>query len=55
LCDYNDGQILEFWADDTFDIFIDPEATSIKDARFVLKVLKKSLTSIKNNKNYRID
>jgi hypothetical protein len=55
LTPYTNGQILEFWVDDTFDVFFDPEATNIKDSRFFLKVVKKSLTSIKNNKSYTID
>jgi len=46
---------LNFWVNDTFDIFFDPEATSMKDSRFVLKVVKKSLTSIKNNKEYKVE
>ena len=55
LVPHKDWQILEFWVNDTFDIFFDPEATSIKDSRFFLKVVKKSLTSIKWNKNYTIE
>lgn len=52
---HKDGQIMDFWVNDTFDIFFDPEATSIKDSRFILKIVKKSLTSIKWNKDYKID
>ncbi len=55
LVPHNNGSILNFWVNDTFDIFFDPEATSIKDSRFILKVVKKSLTSIKNNKDYKME
>lgn len=55
LVPYNDWQIMEFWIDDTFDIFFDPEATNIRDSRFFLKVVKKSVTSIKNNPNYKVE
>lgn len=47
--------ILDFWTNDTFDVFFDPEATRIQNSRFVLKAVKKSITSIKNNKSYKID
>ena len=37
---------------DPFDIYIDPQATCIDDARFVIKTIKKSIASIKENPNY---
>ena len=55
LVPHENWSILNFWVNDTFDIFFDPEATSMKDSRFVLKVVKKSLTSIKNNKEYKVE
>lgn len=51
---HKDGQILDFWVNDTFDIFFDPEATSIHDSRFILKIVKKSIESIKNNSEYQV-
>lgn len=39
-------------ANDPFDIYIDPQATCIEDARFVIKAIKKSVSSIKENPNY---
>ena len=37
---------------DPFDIYIDPDATCIDDARFVIKAVKKSVASIKENPVY---
>ena len=37
---------------DPFDIYIDPQATCIEDARFVIKAIKKSVASVKENPNY---
>lgn len=37
---------------DPFDIYIDPQATCIEDARFIIKTIKKSIASIKENPNY---
>lgn len=46
---------LKFWVDDTFDIFFDPYGTDKDSCRFILKAIKKSVTSVKENKNYTID
>jgi len=37
---------------DPFDIYIDPQATCIDDARFIIKAIKKSVSDIKENPNY---
>ena len=37
---------------DPFDIYIDPKATCIEDARFIIKAIKKSVAEIKENPNY---
>lgn len=55
LVEKNGKSVLDFWTNDTFDIFFDPEATNISECRFVLKAVKKSITSIKNNKNYKFE
>lgn len=39
---------LDFWVDDTFDIVFDPSATCVQNARFIVKTIKKPITSIKN-------
>ncbi len=53
--DAEDGTAdIEFWCDDTFDIFIDPFASSLKNARYYFKAFKKPLTSVLNNKEYTI-
>lgn len=46
---------LKFWVDDTFDIFFDPYWTNKDNCRFILKAVKKSITSITGNKDYKID
>ena len=43
------------WVNDTFDILIDPTATSIQSARFYIKAFKKPISSIKNNPDYTIE
>lgn len=45
---------LDFWIDDTFDVFFDPLSPSVQDCRYIIKAFKKPLTSILNNKNYTI-
>lgn len=37
---------------DPFDIYIDPQATCIEDARFIIKSIKKSVADIRENPNY---
>jgi len=46
---------LDFWADDTFDIFFDPYWTTVQNWRFIVKAIKKSVSSLKNNKKYKVD
>jgi hypothetical protein len=42
-----DGQdYLDFWCDDTFDIFFDPSATCVQDCRFIIKAISKPITYI---------
>lgn len=55
LVKHNGHTYLDFWTDDTFDIFFDPYATTPQNGRFVLKAVKKSISSLKNNKKYTID
>lgn len=52
-----DKVTLDFWINDTFDIFIDPLSTMVdlSDARFVIKAVAKSVTSLKWNKKYTIE
>lgn len=49
--DYGEGNV---WVDtlDPFDTYIDPYATTAKDARYIIKVMSKPLDIIKENKNY---
>ena len=49
------SRYLDFWSNDTFDVFIDPLAADKKDARFVIKAFKKSITSINWNKKYKFE
>lgn len=46
--------LIQFWCDDTFDIYIDPFAPDIDGARFYFKAFKKPLTSVINNPDYKI-
>jgi hypothetical protein len=55
LVKHNGKTYLDFWTDDTFDIFFDPYATTPQNGRFILKAIKKSISSLKNNKKYKID
>jgi len=45
---------IDIWVDDTFDILIDPFAKDLQSARFLFKAFKKSVSDIKNNKDYTI-
>lgn len=49
--DYGEGNV---WVDtlDPFDTYIDPYATTAKDARYIIKVMSKPLDLVKRNKNY---
>jgi hypothetical protein len=49
--DYGEGNV---WVDtlDPFDTYIDPYATTAKDARYIIKVMSKPLDLIKENSNY---
>lgn len=40
-------QYLDFWVDDTFDIFFDPAATTVQSCRFIIKAVKKPISTIK--------
>lgn len=51
----NGKTYLDFWVDDTFDVFFDPNGSSIDDCRFILKAVKRPITSLKENKEYKID
>lgn len=46
---------LDAWVDDTFDILYDPLATNELDARYVIKAIRKSITSIKANPKYKFN
>jgi|6_EtaG_2_1085325.scaffolds.fasta_scaffold00506_12 hypothetical protein len=45
---------LDFWVDDTFDVFFDPLAPSVQKCRYIIKAFKKPINSIKNNPNYTV-
>lgn len=45
---------IELWHDDSFTIFLDLNASSIQDCRFIIKAIKKPIAEIENNKNYKI-
>jgi len=49
--DYGEGNV---WVDnlDPFDTYIDPYATTAKDARYIVKVMSKPLELVKDNSNY---
>jgi hypothetical protein len=50
-----EGEIdMSFWCDDTFDIYFDPSSPTIDGCRFIIKAVKKPLTSVLDNKNYKI-
>lgn len=51
----NGKSYLDFWVDDTFDIFFDPYATDVQNGRFILKAVKKSTSSLKDNSKYTVD
>lgn len=45
----------EVWVEivDPFDFYIDPSAGEMSDARYAIKVVKRSVTELKENKNYQ--
>ena len=45
---------IDFWCDDTFEIFFDPLAADKDSARFVIKACRRPLTSVLNNPLYTI-
>ena len=51
--DADDGQgEITVWLLDTFDFYVDPSATSLDDAEFCLKAVRRPLDEIKKNPNY---
>ncbi len=50
----NGKNVIKFWHDDTFDIYIDPTATNLQDARYIFKAFKKPIVTVKNNSSYKI-
>lgn len=46
---------LDFWVNDTFDVFFDPSASCINDCRFILKAVKKPISYLKESKIYKVD
>ncbi len=50
-----DSTYLDFWVNDTFDVFFDPSASCVNDCRFILKAIKKPISYLKENKAYEID
>jgi len=49
-----DKNYLNFWVDDTFDVFLDTLSPSIQECRFIIKAFEKPINSVKNNPNYKI-
>jgi hypothetical protein len=45
---------IKLWHDDTFSILLDLDASHIQDCRYILKVMKKPVTQVQENKNYKI-
>ena len=45
---------IDFWINDTFDVYFDPLATSVQDCRFIFKVCSKPISAIRANKNYTL-
>lgn len=50
----NGKEVIDFWIDDTFDIFFDPFAPNVQECRYIIKCSKKSLSSVQNNPDYKI-
>ena len=49
--DNGQGEV-SIWLLDTFDFYIDPTATSIDEAEFCIKAVRKPMDVIKNNPHY---
>lgn len=49
--DDGDGEVF-VWLLDTFDFFVDPSATSLEEAEFCIKAVRKPLDVIRKNPNY---
>ena len=49
----NKGDV-RIWSLDPFDVYIDPYATSVQDAEFIIKAVRTSLDSIKKNPKYKV-
>jgi len=45
---------LDFWVDDTFEIYFDPYAPSVPTCRYIIKTVKRPLSSINNDKRYTL-
>jgi len=45
---------LKFWCDDTFDVFFDPMSPTLQGCRYIIKAVKKPLTSVTSNPDYTI-
>lgn len=49
----NKGDV-RIWSLDPFDVYVDPYATSIQDAEFIVKAVRTSLDAIKKNPKYNV-
>jgi hypothetical protein len=46
---------IKIWHDDTFSILLDLNSDCIQNCRFIIKAFKKSISSIEDNKKYKIE